>query len=338
MILQTQEVTNLVRGGETYLITGACGFIGLSITKFLYHLNKEVLSKPCKIIIAVRNKYKAIGKLGNILKDDNIELLICDNKEKIQYAGSIDWIIHAAAATKKDYFATNPADTIAENVFGVYHCLEAAKDKQVKGVVFISSVLVYGKTKAKEIAENDFGPLDSMQSASLYAESKRCGEMLCWSYAKQFGIPAKCVRLFHVYGEGEEHNNGTFLSSFFEDIKQRKNIVISGKGTEVRNLCYIQDVIRGILYVLHRGESGEAYNIGSDKNNFTIAETAVLLQELAKEEGIKLQVIIQGEDNPESNVVNRQVPDVTKLKSLGWMERENDIRQNMKKIIQLMPE
>lgn len=338
MILQTQEIMNTVRGGESYLITGACGFIGLAITKFLHRLNKEVLNEPCKIIIAVRNKEKAIRKLGSILEDDNVELLVCDNKDEIKYTGNIDWMIHAAAATKKDYFVTNPADTITENVFGVYHCLEAAKDKRVKGVVFISSVLVYGKTKAKAIAENDFGPLDSMQPATLYAESKRCGEMLCWSYAKQFEIPAKCVRLFHVYGEGEEYNNGTFLSSFFEDIRQRKNIVISGKGTEVRNLCYIQDVIRGILCVLHRGEPGEAYNIGSNKNNFTIAETAILLQELAEEEGIKLQVIIRGEDNHQSHVVNRQVPDLSKLKNLGWMERDNDIRQKLKKIIKLMPE
>ena len=75
---------NFIKEGETYLITGANGFIGSAIVNALYEFNLNCAKKkPCKIILLVRNFKKAIQKYGGILYDKNIDLLIVDNKEKI---------------------------------------------------------------------------------------------------------------------------------------------------------------------------------------------------------------------------------------------------------------
>lgn len=331
-ILSTNIDLEFINGGETYLITGANGFIGQAITMFLLKLNKEVLALPCKMILAVRNYEKAVKEMGNILNDPNVILIKCDNKDGIIIPNKVDWIIHTAAITKKNFFSDFPADTMVDNIAGVYHCLEYAKEKQIKGMIFISSVQVYGQLDLDMIAEDNFGKLSSMSEISCYPESKRCGEMLCWSYAKQYHVPVKCVRLFHVYGEGEQ-DNGTFLSDFLKDIKAERDIIVLGTGEEVRNLCYITDAVRGIFYVLHKGLSGEAYNVGSEINNLAIKEIAELLCKLAAENQLELNMTIKGKNNIKTNLVDKQVPDLTKVKELGWNENKIDLEDNFRKII-----
>lgn len=328
-----EEQYGFIQGGETYLITGANGFIGKKIVYALWEYNKRAVDKCCKIIIVVRNYEKAVKTYGQILSDYNVNLIINDNKECIHLDEKVDWIISAAAVTKKEKIRCYPVDTLNDNVFGIYHCLELAKEKKVKGIVFISSVQVYGRVQSVQISEDDFGKLDCMKEEAVYPESKRMGEMLVWAYAKQFHVNAKCVRLFHVYGEGEEYNNGTFLNDFLNNIAMEKNIVINGKGEERRNLCYIMDVIRGIFCVLYKGKQGEAYNVGSEYNNYTIREYAELLQEAARNMGRNIKIIVKNGEYMNGKIIDIQVPCVEKLKLLGWEEKNKNIMLNFENML-----
>lgn len=320
-----------IEDGASYLVTGANGFIGSSIVFALLELNLRIPDKQCKIIIAVRNYNKAIEKYGEILENESVNLIVCDNKEEILIEEKIDYIICAAAVTKKENIYKYPINTLVDNVLGVYHCLELAKNKKVKGVVFVSSVQVYGKVSKEKINEVDFGPLDCMDEKSIYPESKRFGEMLCWAYNKQYNVPTKCIRLFHVYGEGEKFDNGTFLSDFFGDIIAGRDINIKGDGKEIRNLCYVSDVIRGIFYVLHKGKSGEAYNIGSESSNCTIEQIAELMRDVAERLGRRARIIVGNKRG--DGIISKQVPDVGKLKNLGWKEEDGDMLYNFKIIL-----
>lgn len=325
---------NFIKEGETYLITGANGFIGSAIVNALYEFNLNCArKKPCKIILLVRNFKKAIQKYGGILYDKNIDLLIVDNKEKISISEDVDWIICAAATTKKELIKDYPAATLIDNTFGIFNCLELAREKKVKGLLFISSVQAYGNVSEKLISEDNFGILNCMKEEAIYPESKRMGEMLVWAYARQYSVPAKCVRLFHVYGEGEEYNNGTFLSDFLKDIITDRDIVIKGDGSEVRNLCYIYDVVRGMFYVLHKGRAGEAYNVGSECNNYSIRDIAEIIIKAGKRVGRNKQVIVQNTDYINGKLINNQIPNVEKLKELGWRERYTNIESNFVDII-----
>lgn len=320
---------NFIKEGETYLITGANGFIGSAIVNALYEFNLNCAKKkPCKIILLVRNFKKAIQKYGGILYDKNIDLLIVDNKEKISISEDVDWIICAAATTKKELIKDYPAATLIDNTFGIFNCLELAREKKVKGLLFVSSVMVYGRIGENLISEDSFGVLNCMQEENVYPESKRMGEMLAWAYAKQYSVPAKCVRLFHVYGEGEEFDNGTFLSDFLNDIIIDRNIVIKGDGSEIRNLCYISDAVRGIFYVLHNGEEGEAYNIGSECHNYSIKDIAEMIVRLGNKLGRNKHVIIQNGNYANGKIINNQIPNIEKLKTLGWREIYINIENN----------
>lgn len=327
------ELNNLIVGGETYLVTGATGFIGSSIIFALLEYNKTVIDRPCKIIMVARNYDKAIRKFGKFLDDDNLCLIICDNKDKLVISQKVDWIIATAAVTKKEKFSKYPADTLNDNVFGIYNCLELAKEKKIKGLLFISSVQVYGKIQVDTIGEETFGSLDCMKEEAIYPESKRIGETLVWAYSKQYLIPAKCVRLFHVYGEGEEHNNGTFLSDFLKDMIEDKDVVIKGDGSEIRNLCYIRDAVRGIFYVLQKGKIGEVYNVGSEYNNYSIKDIAEIVVRAGEKVGRKKKIIVQRMNYTNGKLTNKQIPDVRKIKGLGWKELYTNIEENFANII-----
>lgn len=283
-----------------------------------------------------RNPQKAQQRFGDILCDNNnFKMIIADNKESISISESIDWIICAAAVTKKEIISDCPATTLRDNTFGILNCLELAKAKKVKGLLFISSVQVYGKIGDELISEETFGILNCMKEETVYPESKRIGEMLAWAYAKQYSVPAKCVRLFHVYGEGEEYDNGTFLSDFMKDIIAGRDIVIKGDGSEVRNLCYIHDVVRAIFFVLHKGSVGEAYNIGSEYNNYSIRDIAEIIIKAGKRIGRNRKVIVQNGNYVNGKVITNQIPNVEKLKELGWREIYRDIENNFVNIIRI---
>lgn len=324
---------DFMKGGETYLITGANGFIGRSIVFRLMELNKNLLDRPCKIILAVRDEGKAVEIYGELLKSKNIEMLVFENEDELIIEQEIHWIICAAAVTSKLTFKERPVETLWSNVLGIYHCLKLAKEKGVKGIVFVSSVQVYGSVRGSEIREDIFGPLDCMEEAAVYPESKRMGEMLCRAYYKEYAVPAKCIRLFHVYGENEQYNNGTFLSDFMNDIMEGKNIVIQGTGNEMRNLLYITDAVNAILLVLYKGEAGQAYNAGSEVCNYSIKEIAELLCRIVTSFEKECSVVIKNKAG--DSIVEKQIPDVSKLKALGWKELRAEAEVNFREMIQL---
>lgn len=319
--------------GETFLITGGTGFIGQAIVRELIRINKSNAHNPNKIIIVARNSGKLKEVYRDVIKDNNIISYIFANNEKLVIKEKIDWIICAAAATKKQFFADYPADTLINNIAGIYHCLELAKEKVVKGLVFVSSVQVYGRVKDQTIVETSFGELDCMIDEAVYPESKRMGEALVKAYCKQYGVPAKCARLFHVYGEGETYDNGTFLSDFINDIINGRNIIIQGTGKEIRNLCYITDVVRGILLVLYKGNAGEAYNIASEKNNFSIKDIAKMLLHVSKKMGKQVDIILKNKQNINSSIIYRQVPNIERIIGLGWEEENPDLIKNFESLL-----
>ncbi len=168
------------------------------------------------------------------------------------------------------------------------------------------------------MTENDYGYLDPTQVRSCYAESKRAGETLCISWMHQFGIPVKIVRPFHTYGPGMDLNDGRVYADFIADIVKNKDIVMQSDGKAVRAFCYLKDATLGFIYILLKGDKGNAYNVGNILGRSSIIDLAGKLINLFPEKKLNL---IQKEVTSQSylqSVVNINLPDATKLIKLGW--------------------
>lgn len=290
------------------LITGSTGLIGKAL---VHHLS----SLGAKIYACCRSseKFKACfhGKDNIVPVYGDICSLNIDSLD-------VDYIVHAASTTTSKDFVDKPVETIRTAVGGTLNILDQCKDKKLKGFVYISSMEAFGITPSdnRDIRENDLGYIDVMNVRSSYSESKRLCENLCASYASEYGVPAKVVRLAQTVGPGVSYTDNRVTVQFARSVIEGKDIVLKTAGKTKRPILYIDDAVSAILTVLERGKPGECYTAANPDTFCTIRETAeVIIHDIAQD---KIKLVFDLDPNA------GYAPDiclnlnVDKLKALGW--------------------
>ena len=276
---------------KTILVTGATGLIAKNFVIFLLTLNKK-LKLNIKVVALVRNLEKA----KNTFKDYECENLIYLNQDicdEIKYDGKVDYIFHAAGSCSAEAIKRNPVGIMKANTIGTINVLEFAKEKEVTKVIFPSTREIYGKVEGIDnISETDMGVLDPLNSRNCYPESKRVAETLFRSYADQYGVKFNILRIAHTYGPGMEiRNDGRVMADFIGAVVDNKNIVLNSDGTAIRAFCYITDALEGIMHVMFKAESGEAFNLANETEPYMIRDVAQMLVDLYPEKGLKVDRI-----------------------------------------------
>lgn len=259
------------------LITGANGLIGSQIIKVLLHADLE-FNLGIEILALVRNKKKIDEVLPKAGK--KIKVIVQDITKRIKYKGDIDFIIHAASVTSSKDITEKPVETINSIVLGTENVLEFAKEKNVKSIVYLSSMEVYGSvpfSRKEPIKEKDFGYIDIFKSRSSYPEGKRMAEALCAAYWNEYKLPVKIARLAQTIGASLDYYNQKVFAEFARSVVEEKNIVLKTQGESIRSYIYITDVIVALLIMLKNGENGEEYNIANTVTTCSIKDVAKML-------------------------------------------------------------
>lgn len=307
--------------GKTVLVTGATGVIGSNIVLALLRANVG-LKNPIKIIAFVRDMQKANLIFKN--SENKPNYIINDVTHKIDIEGSIDYIIHAASQTSSKLFVAEPVETIETAIYGTVNMLKLAREKNVSGFVYLSTMEVYGFPETDEKITEDHGTnLNTMVVRSCYPESKRICESLCSSYVAEYGVPAKIARLTQTFGPGVSYNDGRIFADFVRCAIEKRNIVLHTKGETKRNYLYTADAVTAILTVLLSGRIGEAYNAANEDTYCSIYEMAELFAKVCANNEIK--VIIKEEDTSKFGYapVLKMNLDTNKLRDLGWAPTTN---------------
>ncbi len=259
---------------STVLITGATGFIGLqtglslAIASMTHNLN-------INIILLCRDKRKAKILFNEEISFAKIKIIEQDVNKKINYKESIDYIIHTASNTSSKSFVETPVETIDTTINGTKNILELAKEKHVKGVVYLSSMEVYGAVNSDiPVKETDLGYIDLLNERNSYPQAKRTAETLCYSYFKEYNAPVKIARLCQIIGANIPYNDTRVFAQFARNVIEDKDIILHTDGSTVRNYCYITDCVTAILKILTEGVSGEAYNVANKNAVCSIKEMA----------------------------------------------------------------
>lgn len=307
--------------GKVILVAGANGALPAYMVELILYLNQTVLMEPATVLALVRNKSKAQQRFQAYSDNKNLQFIVQDVCEPLNFSGTVDIIIHAASLASPKYYGQNPVGTLLPNVLGTYNLLELARQKKSETFLFFSSGAVYGPgSGSAQTTENDFGPIDPLTINSCYAESKRMGENMCAAWLSQYQVPVKIVRPFHTYGPGISLDDGRAFADFCKNIVNNENIVLNSDGGARRSFCYLADAVVGFFTVLLKGEVGQAYNVTSSEE-VSILELAQTLVALFPEK--KLQVIYK--QNQDSNYLPIKTsaagPNFEKLKNLGWQPR-----------------
>ena len=278
--------------GSSLLITGGGGFLGFYLVQAALHWNRT-RAGGAKIDVTVYDNYmrgvpawlEALRNAPNLtlVKQDMILPLPVDMPH-------FDYIIHAAGIASPMFYRAQPLKCIDANINGIrslfdYAVKERDAGRALQGFLFYSSSEIYGDPVAGAIPtpETYRGNVSCTGPRACYDESKRFGETLCVTFAKQEGIPAKIARPFNNYGPGLKITDGRVLPDFAGDVMAGRDIVMLSDGSPKRTFCYATDAIVGYYKVLVRGHHGEAYNIGIDKPEISVAQLADAVVKNARE-------------------------------------------------------
>ena len=298
---------------KTLLITGGTGFFGKSLFSYFNYENPSLE----KIIVVSRQP----EKLDDIVKIKSfpfdIEYIKQDIREPIKFNKSVDYLIHAAAESSTSLNIEDPMLLGDADVEGTKNVLEYARKKKVKRVLFISSGAVYGKqpSELSHVYEEYEGAPEQLNPLNAYGYAKRQAENLCALYHHHYDVNYVVARCFTFVGPYLPLDDHFAMGNFIRDGLNGGPIIVKGDGTTIRSYLYADDLAEWLWTILLKGNTGEAYNVGSDEA-ITISDLAHLVSNCF--DG-KPEVIIKGKPNPKKD---RYVPDVEKVKrDLGVSER-----------------
>lgn len=335
--LSRSNFLNSLQENDSVLITGATGLIG---SQMVWALACHAIAKRKKIHILalVRNEEKARAVFGYLVNVGLVELFVGDVIQPLKIERQMDYIIHGASATSSRYFVENPVETILTALKGTENVLEFARQKQVKKMIYLSSLEVYGMPDKTDgyIKETDYGYIDPMQVRSSYSESKRMAECMCVSYAKEYSVPVVIARLSQTFGPGVSYDDGRVFAEFARSAIEKRDIVLHTEGKTLRTYCYLRDAIEGIFCLMVRGTVGQAYNVTNMETAISIKDMAQLVCTLVPDKAIR--TVIEIPENVASYGYNSEMVirlDSGKLRALGW-EPTVGIKEMFVRLIQSM--
>jgi UDP-glucuronate 4-epimerase len=252
----------------TVVVTGAAGFIG-------YHVASALLARGEHVVgIDIVNDYYDVAlkeaRLAQLANHGNFAFHRADIADAeavsaiLAGAGPVSGIIHLAAQAGVRYSLKNPYAYVHSNLLGQVAMFEATRRLDpMPALVYASSSSVYGANQ-----KIPFSVADRVDHpVSLYAATKRGGELLAESYAAIYGMPSTGLRFFTVYGPWGRPDMAYF--SFTKAILAGEPIPVFNRGVLERDFTYIDDVVAGVLAALERpadsAQPHRIYNLGNNK-------------------------------------------------------------------------
>lgn len=246
------------------LVTGGAGFLGS-------HLCKRILEDG-HYVIAVDNLYT--GRIENIqpfFSNPDFEFVQHDITEPMDI--KVEEIYNAACPASPPHYQKSPTFTTKTCVQGLIHMLDIATKYHAKILQFSTSE-VYGDPQIHPQPEQYRGYVNPIGIRSCYDEGKRCGEALCFDYAREFHTRVKVIRIFNTYGPNMDPKDGRVVSNLIMQALQGEDITIYGDGSQTRSFCYVDDLIEGIVRMMDsKDEIMGPVNLGNP-GEFTILELA----------------------------------------------------------------
>ncbi|MCP4538903.1 MAG: dTDP-glucose 4,6-dehydratase [Chloroflexi bacterium] len=290
------------------MVTGGAGFIGSNFTRYM-------LEKYTDYSIVVYDKLTYAGNLDN-LKDISerfagryafVQGDICDARmvRETLHVHSVDTIVNFAAESHVDRSIMDPDAFIQTDVYGTYVLLEATRELRLERMHQVSTDEVYG-----HVPEGASKETDSVAPRSPYAASKTSGDLMVNAYHITYDTPVTITRGANNVGPYQypEKVVPLFVTNAIDNLP----LPLYGDGMQMRDYQYVLDHCEAIDLVMHKGELGQAYNIGTGTEMYNIDMTHLILNLLNKPESLIQPVRDRaGHDR-------RYALDVTKICSLGW--------------------
>lgn len=320
---------------KKWLVTGGCGFVGLSLIQRLLADEPGVAIRVVDNLTGgTRADLERIAPVRVIDSSDvppmaepGVELIVADIRDSeaaMKAACGADVIVHLAANTGVQPSIQNPVLDMECNVIGTVNYLEAARHNGVGSFVFASSSAPIGK------AEPPITETAVCRPISPYGASKMAGEAYLSAYNGSFGLKTVGLRFSNVYGP-LSLRKGSVVALFVRQALQGEQWTLNGDGKQTRDFIHIDDIVSALIAAAHSPHGGEIYQISTQVET-SVADMAAMLADILEEQADIRPEISFGP--PLQADVRRSWADITKARTrLGW-EPVRELREGLQETVQ----
>ncbi len=246
------------------VVTGAAGLLGS-------HLCRRLVAGGAEVV-GVDDLSTSDGtNLADLRSDPRFGFVRADVTSGIPVDGPVDLVLHFASPASPPDYLRLPLETLRVGSAGTWHALDLAADRGAR-LVLASTSEVYGDPLEHPQTESYWGNVNPVGPRSVYDEAKRFAEALTAAYRRQRGADTAIVRIFNTYGPGLRPGDGRVVSNFLSAALTGKPLTIYGTGEQTRSLCYVDDLVAGVLAVAASNLAGPV-NLGNPAE-LTVAELA----------------------------------------------------------------
>ena len=254
------------------LITGAAGFIGSHLSEYLLARGHHVIGMDNLLTGRIEN-------IEDLFRKSEFSFVKQDVTNYIHVPGKLDAVLHFASPASPIDYAHYPIPTLKVGALGTHKALGLAKEK---GAVFMlaSTSEVYGDPLVNPQPEGYWGNVNPIGPRGVYDEAKRFAEAMTMAYHRYHGVQVRIVRIFNTYGPRMRKQDGRAVPNFITQALKGRPITVYGKGTQTRSLCYISDLVEGIVRLLRSGLNTPV-NLGNPRE-ITVLELAQTIKRLTR--------------------------------------------------------
>ena len=245
------------------LVTGGAGFVGSHLSEKLLDMGHEV--------VVLDNLYT--GSLENLERfKHNPRFSFIEHNVTNPIDIEIDGIFNLACPASPVHYQRFPVETLKTSVHGAINMLDLAQSKKVR-ILQASTSEVYGDPTVSPQPESYWGNVNPIGVRSCYDEGKRSAETLFFDFHREYGTDIRVARIFNTYGPRMAKNDGRVVSNFIVQALTDHPITVYGDGSQTRSLCYVDDLVAGLVKLFFTESVYVPVNLGNPQP-LTIVELA----------------------------------------------------------------
>jgi dTDP-glucose 4,6-dehydratase len=285
------------------VVSGGAGFIGS-------HLCAALLDRGCGVLALDNFITGSPDNLKELQANPDFEFRRMDVNHGIFIGGDVRYVLHFASPASPPQYDSNPIHTLKVGTVGTTNMLGLARAKDAT-FLLASTSEVYGDPQVHPQPETYWGNVNPIGPRGCYDEAKRCAEAFAMAYHRTHQVDTRIVRIFNTHGPRMQVSDGRAVPNFMAQAIRGEPLTVYGDGSQTRSLCYVADLVRGVLAALDKGDELPV-NLGNP-HEVTVLELAETIIRLAKSKSR-----IEHRDLPVDDPKQRR-PDISHAKELlGW--------------------
>jgi len=285
------------------VVTGGAGFLGS-------HLCERLLAEGYEVVCLDNFVTGTPDNVSHLVGHHDFHLVRADVSEYVHVPGRVDYVLHFASPASPIDYLELPIHTLKVGSIGTLHTLGLARDKGAR-YLLASTSEAYGDPLVHPQPETYWGNVNPVGPRGVYDEAKRFGEAMTMAYRRTHGIDTGIVRIFNTFGPRMRPKDGRAIPAFITQALANRPITVHGDGSQTRSICYVDDLVDGIVAMLHSDLAGPV-NLGNP-SEISMVKLAVWIRGLAGSTSA-----IEYVDRPVDDPTVRR-PDIALARAeLGW--------------------